>query len=76
MENEILIKLNALLDREYGITNIESSELAERYDLDSLSIIELYLMIETEFNISIPDERRKMKITVDGLAELIKELSE
>lgn len=71
MENEIVAKINQILDLEYVIADKTKDHIADRYDLDSLSIMELYIILEKEFGISIPDKFRKMQVTVDDLQKLI-----
>ena len=77
MENEIFDTITKLLDDEFSDGKdykIElSTNVADTFDLDSLSILELYLILETEFKISIPDEQRKMNVTVGDLVNLVKD---
>jgi len=75
METEIKQKLKVILERDYGDAVDESQQISDQYDLDSLSIIELYLILEDEFGISIPDELRKMKVTLEDLVALIQKQS-
>lgn len=49
--------------------------IGDQYDLDSLSIVEMYLFIEDEFGITIPEEDRKMKITLSDLVAVVEKYS-
>ena len=75
MANTTQERLKSLLEREYGTKTDEQQLIGDQYDLDSLSIVEMYLFIEDEFGISIPEEDRKMKITLSDLVAVVEKYS-
>jgi acyl carrier protein len=69
---DIKRRLIDYLSTDFGSEPDISESLSEQYDLDSLSILDLYLQIENIFNIEIPEQDRKMDVKFDELFSLIK----
>ena len=74
MAKQVQERLSILLEQQYGAKLDEHQLISDQYDLDSLSIVEMYLFIEEEFGIQIADERRKMKVKLTDLVALVQEL--
>ncbi len=74
MANEIQERLKTLLAKEYGAEVDEQKLIGDQYDLDSLSIVEMYLFIEEEFNIEIAEANRKMKVSLTDLVAVVEGL--
>ena len=69
---DIKRRLIDYLVEDFGSEPNPNGSLSEQYDLDSLSILDLYLQIENIFNIEIPEQDRKMDVKFDELFSLIK----
>ena len=75
MGNEVRRKLIAFFESEHS-TFDPTAGIADQFDLDSLEIVEMYLMLENEFAVSIPDDKRKMKADLEYLTDLIVSLQQ
>ena len=74
MENQIQERLKALLAKEYGAEVDEQKMIGDQYDLDSLSIVEMYLFIEEEFGVEVPEVDRKMKVSLADLVAIVEKV--
>jgi acyl carrier protein len=69
-------KIKLIVSRQLGIKlNEVTPEASFLHDLDadSLDIVELFMMLEEEFNIEIPDEDSEKMLTVGNVIDYIKE---
>ena len=74
MENQIEQQLKEVLSREYGEPVGEGTSISDLYDLDSLSVLEFYLIVEEAFEIEVPSEMKKLNASVSDVALMISEL--
>jgi acyl carrier protein len=80
--NDILSEKDArmveeILVRELGVPREQlahDARLVDDLGADSLTLVEITMAIEDEFNVSIPDERWEMARTVGDLFEALAEL--
>jgi acyl carrier protein len=75
MASQTQERLKFLLEKEYGAKVDEAKPIGEQYDLDSLGLVEMYMLIEEEFGIVVPEEDRKMKIALDDLVNIVEKAS-
>lgn len=69
---DIKQRLIDYLVEDFGSEPNLNGSLSDQYDLDSMSILDLYLQVENIFNIEIPEQDRKMDVKFDELFSLIK----
>ena len=78
MNNEILDKLKTLISKEWGVDEQEisaKSHLRNDLDADLLSVSDLMVKIENEFQIKIPANQSHMFQTVNDILEYVSEQS-
>lgn len=56
IENQVIKVLNEVLPEKGGIELARETALVVQYGLDSLDVVEIWMEMEAEFNISISDE--------------------
>ena len=75
MASQTQERLKFLLEKEYGAKVDEAKPIGEQYDLDSLGLVEMYMLIEEEFGIVVPEEDRKMKSALGDLVNIVEKAS-
>ena len=77
MADSVEDKVKAIIVEELGVDEAEVTANARFIDdlgADSLTLVEITMAIEDEFNLSIPDERWERVRTVGDLFEALAEL--
>ena len=75
-ENETILRVVQIIVEKFGVDEIFLSydtSFADDLNIDSLDIYELFMTIEKEFRITIPDEDAEKLLTVGMLIDYIDE---
>lgn len=78
-KDEIIDKVVDLFVQQLGIQDSEvptDVNFYQEYAMDSLDCIEILMEIESEYHISIPDDKAKEVCTLDQIVDLVAETLE
>lgn len=70
---EVLIKFKFFLEQKLGTSwdSIDPSSALQDLNLDSIEVVELVMLLEEEFDVTIPDEDAKQILTLGDLVRYI-----